>query len=85
MSVDGKCYLADDKYAMVGTINLDYRSLVHHFENGVWMYDCECIQAIKEDFVDTLSKSLYVDEKMLKTDVLHWFIRVLVKIFSPML
>ncbi|MBQ7840643.1 MAG: cardiolipin synthase [Lachnospiraceae bacterium] len=33
-----KSYLVDDEYAMIGTINLDYRSLVHHFENGVWMY-----------------------------------------------
>jgi len=33
--VHAKVYLADDEYAMVGTINLDYRSLVHNFENGV--------------------------------------------------
>lgn len=39
--VHAKVYLADDEYGMVGTINLDYRSLVHHFENGVWMYRCE--------------------------------------------
>ena len=30
--VHAKSYLVDDEYAMVGTINLDYRSLVHHFE-----------------------------------------------------
>ena len=35
----------DDDYAMIGTINLDYRSLVHHFENGVWMYKCESVSA----------------------------------------
>ena len=35
--VHAKVYLSDDKYAIVGTINLDYRSLVHHFENGVWV------------------------------------------------
>lgn len=33
--IHAKSYLADDEYAMIGTINLDYRSLVHHFENGV--------------------------------------------------
>lgn len=44
-----KSYLADDDQAMIGTINLDYRSLVHHFENGVWMYDCESIKDLKSD------------------------------------
>jgi cardiolipin synthase len=33
--IHAKSYIADDDYAMIGTINLDYRSLVHHFENGV--------------------------------------------------
>lgn len=33
--IHAKSYIADDKYAMIGTINLDYRSLVHHFKNGV--------------------------------------------------
>ena len=36
--IHAKSYLVDDDYAMIGTINLDYRSLVHHFENGV----CNC-------------------------------------------
>ena len=33
--IHAKNYLVDGEYAMTGTINLDYRSLVHHFENGV--------------------------------------------------
>ena len=47
-----------DKYAIIGTINLDYRSLVHHFENGVWLYDCKCIKDLKKDIDDTLEKSI---------------------------
>ena len=35
---------------MVGTINLDYRSLYLHFENGVFLYDCEAIKDIRADF-----------------------------------
>ncbi|MDE7213864.1 MAG: cardiolipin synthase, partial [Anaeroplasmataceae bacterium] len=35
--VHAKTYLSDDETAIVGTINMDYRSLVHHFENGVWI------------------------------------------------
>lgn len=83
--VHAKSYLADDNQAMIGTINLDYRSLVHHFENGVWMYDCESIKDLKSDMEDTLSKSIEVTPKMLKTNLLQRFIRAVVRIFAPML
>lgn len=47
--VHAKVYISDDKYGIVGTINLDYRSLVHHFENGVWLYKHEVLKQIRED------------------------------------
>ena len=83
--IHAKCYVADDKYAMIGTINLDYRSLVHHFENGVWMYRCDAIAEIKADMDDTLTKSIPITPKMLKTGVLTRLIRSVVRIFAPML
>lgn len=69
--IHAKSYLVDDEYAMIGTINLDYRSLVHHFENGVWMYKCEAIGALKDD--------------MLKTNLLQHMIYSVVRIFAPMM
>jgi len=83
--IHAKSYLADDTQAMIGTINLDYRSLVHHFENGVWMYDCESIKDLKSDMEETLSKSIEVTPDMLKTNLLQRFIRAVVRIFAPML
>ena len=83
--IHAKSYVADGKYAMIGTINLDYRSLVHHFENGVWMYKCDVIADIKADIVDTLEKSIEITPSMLKTGKLTRFIRALVRIFAPKL
>ena len=83
--IHAKCYLADDEYAMIGTINLDYRSLVHHFENGVWMYRCECIKNMKEDFMETLEKSIRIEKDPMGSSLLMRIIRSLVKIFSPLL
>ena len=83
--IHAKTYLADDKYAIIGTTNLDYRSLVHHFENGVWLYNCECIKDIKNDIYDTLDKSIKIEPQMLKTNFLNRFFRALVRIFAPML
>ncbi len=83
--IHAKSYIADDEYAMIGTINLDYRSLVHHFENGVWMYNCECIKDMKADVDETLAKSIEVTPNMLKTGLITRFIRSVVRIFAPML
>ena len=83
--IHAKCYLADDNICMIGTINLDYRSLVHHFENGVWMYNCEVIKDIKKDFSDTMDVSIKVTPDMVKTGFVQKVIRSLVKVFSPML
>lgn len=83
--IHAKSYLADDEYAMIGTINLDYRSLVHHFENGVWMYRCDSIQDLKADMEDTLSKSIPITPETLKTNLLQKIICALVRIFAPML
>ena len=81
--VHAKVYLADDETAMVGTINMDHRSLVHNFENGVWMHRCDCIEGIKQDFDDTFAKCVRVD----KTNW-HWlrqFIRSVAKVFAPLM
>ena len=45
-----KMCVSDDHIATVGTINLDYRSLYHHFENGVMMYKNKAVIDIKTDF-----------------------------------
>lgn len=83
--IHAKSYIADDEYAMIGTINLDYRSLVHHFENGVWMYRCDSIKDLKQDIEETTAKSIEVTSDMLKTGPVTRFIRSVVRIFAPML
>ncbi|MCR5785207.1 MAG: cardiolipin synthase [Eubacterium sp.] len=45
-----KMSVADDIMATCGTINLDYRSLYHHFENGCFMYNMNAVKDIKADF-----------------------------------
>lgn len=83
--IHAKSYLADDAYAMLGTINLDYRSLVHHFENGVWMYKCKAVKELKADMVDTLEKSIEVTSVMFKTNLLQRLIYSVMRIFAPMM
>ena len=58
-----KCYVSDDRVAAVGSINMDYRSLYHHFENGVWMHGCDAIRDIEADFDKLLQDSEEVTDK----------------------
>lgn len=83
--VHGKVYLSDDATAMVGTINMDHRSLVHNFENGVWLHSCDCIEDIKADFQSTLRKCRRINESMLSCSLTRRFIRGVAKIFAPLM
>ena len=56
-----KVVVMDGEEAVVGTINLDYRSLYHHFENAVWMRGVDCIPNIEADFQATLSQCRAVE------------------------
>jgi len=62
-----------------------YRSLAHHFENGLWMYKCDSVGDIRKDFSDTFDKSILIKDDMLKKGLLRSLTRSLVKIFAPML
>ncbi len=83
--VHAKSYLVDGKYAMIGTINLDYRSLVHNFENGVWLYNCPVIGEMKKDFDDTLSACRRVTDGDLKVGAFRRMLRAVLRIFAPIM
>ena len=61
--IHAKQHIADDRYGVIGTINMDYRSLYLHFENGVYIYDEDLIRDIKKDMDEILEDSLEVTSK----------------------
>ena len=64
--VHAKVFVSDDCKAVVGTINMDYRSFYHHFECAAYLYNTECIPAIEADFQETLRKCKRVTWDTLK-------------------
>ncbi len=58
--VHAKMFICDDKSAVIGTINLDYRSLMHHYECGVWLYQNSIIEEMKQDFIETQSQCIEI-------------------------
>ena len=80
-----KSYLIDNDLAMIGSVNLDYRSLVHHFENGVWLYRAACIQDLAKDLERTLEQCIPVDEALIKVTPLQRIFRAFIRIFAPLM
>ena len=84
--VHAKVFVSDDIKATVGTINLDYRSLYHHFECGTYLYKADCIPDIEADFRETLTKCREVTAETIKAERLSTkFIGQIAKLISPLM
>lgn len=83
--IHAKQYIADGKVGIIGTINLDYRSLTHHFENGVWVYDKEFIKNVKKDFEEMFEVSQDLNGNKRKVNIFKRVLRALLKMISPLL
>jgi len=53
--VHAKSIISDDEHAVIGTINMDFRSYYLHYENGVWICDAPVIGDIKKDMMETFA------------------------------
>ncbi|MBQ9071454.1 MAG: cardiolipin synthase [Clostridia bacterium] len=80
-----KLVVCDDAYAIVGTINFDYRSLVHHFEDGAWIYGSPAIKNMRDGFLETEGKSGEIAPCDAKLGIFEKAVRSLIKIFAPLL
>lgn len=87
--VDGfmhsKNFVSDDLVAIVGTVNLDYRSLYLHFECGVCLYNSKAVEEVKEDFEKTLKICREISFQESKGNALTRIADVLLRLFAPLL
>ncbi|MFS1664124.1 cardiolipin synthase [Streptococcus sp. zg-JUN1979] len=84
--VHAKVFVSDHSKAVVGTINLDYRSLYHHFECATYLYKVDVIADIYQDFLDTQELSKKVTLETVKALPLHQKVAgSLVKTIAPLL
>ena len=54
--IHSKAIVSDGKKAVLGSINMDYRSFYHHFEIGVYMYKTAVIKDVEADFAECLKE-----------------------------
>ncbi len=83
--IHSKTFVSDDCVATIGTVNLDYRSLYHHFECGVWLYESKAVNQLKEDYLNTLESCQQIkykdcNEKWYKA-MFIWIIKIITPLF----
>ncbi len=81
-----KSIAVDDELAVVGTINLDYRSLFLHFECGVWLYHTQSVLEVKDDFLRTLELCQRVS--MEECQCVKWYKRLgrsVLRVLAPLM
>ena len=82
--VHAKSVLTDDRFAVIGTINLDYRSLYLNFENAVYFSDCAVADALKADYISTFPLCKRVEYADLKRGYLGRFVDSLLRVFETL-
>ena len=81
-----KMFVSDDEKGVIGSINLDYRSLYLHFEDAVYLYQDASILDIEMDFQNTLEKCEQVTlESLQKYPKIKMLIGKLLRVFAPLL
>ena len=83
--IHSKQIIVDDRFAAVGTINLDYRSLVHHYENAVLLYKTESIADIRKDFEGIFEQSQEIFSDTINPTWYQMMIKEVTQLFAPML
>lgn len=81
-----KTFVVDDEYGVVGSINLDFRSLYLHYECGVWLYKTDSIKSMKNDYLETLKRCHKVTmEECKNTSSIRKVLRLIIRMFAPLL
>lgn len=84
--VHSKLMVADDEIAVVGTVNMDYRSLYLHYECGSIIYKNEAVQEAEFDINKTLESCREVTLETTGTkSFLFWTFASILRVFAPLL
>ena len=84
--IHSKLFVVDDFYATVGTVNLDYRSMFLHFENGVLLYGTPTVADIRADILETQEMCLEVTpDDCARVPLPRRLFRDLLRAFAPLL
>ena len=82
--IHAKSYVCDDEYAVVGTINMDYRSLYLHFECGTFLYRNDAVLDLKRDAAATIRESRPVSIRECRSGLFGSLLDAVLRILAPL-
>ncbi len=80
-----KAFVADDKIAAIGTVNLDYRSLFLHFECNAIFYKSDIITELKNDYIITQNECTEKNADNMPKGILNRLCDILLRVIAPLL
>ena len=83
--VHAKAFIADDKVAGIGTVNLDYRSLFLHFECESVFYGSNIIKSLKDDYQKTLEDCEEKTDESISKNFFHYLIDSILRVAAPLM
>lgn len=84
--IHAKNFAVDDEYGTVGSVNMDYRSMFLHFEDGVWLCGTPCIRDIKADFLAAQEKSEAITLEKAREHLRgRLLLRSVLRVFAPLM
>ena len=83
--IHAKCLVSDDDKGVVGSINLDFRSLYLHFECGALLYGADSVPQVKQDMCDTFAVSREIHLQDTRQSFLGTLFDAILRVFSPLL
>ena len=83
--VHAKSFVCDDKFAIVGTINLDYRSLYLHFECGTFFYNTPVVAQVKEDLLSMMEVSALQTYAMTQKNIVMRLVQAVLRVLAPLM
>ena len=84
--VHSKTFVSDGEKAVVGSVNMDFRSQYLNFECGVYIYENPVVEQIKKDFDETLPKCVRMTEESVEAlPALHKFCGKAMRLIAPLM
>ncbi len=83
--IHAKSYVSDDEIAVVGSINMDFRSLFLHFECGTFMYKSKAVKDIRDDCINTFEKCKKISLESTRENIFWKFIDAIFRVFAPLM
>ena len=84
--VHSKTFVSDGEKAVVGSVNMDFRSQYLNFECGVYVYENPVVEQIKKDFDETLPKCVRMTKESVEAlPALHKFCGKAMRLIAPLM